>query len=155
MKEALSQAMNWINERLAVGDINDAMNHGELRRQGVSGVLSLNDFPTFIAGMGFEWYRVQLLDGPGNKPEDLAKAIEVLDDLLGRHRTLLHCASGVSRAPFVAAAYIASKQGLPFDDALAEVSRHRRIANPDPAMFRLWQEYQEYSRNGNGHKPAE
>ncbi|MDO8532872.1 MAG: dual specificity protein phosphatase [Dehalococcoidia bacterium] len=148
--------MNWINERLAVGEINDAMNHEELKRQGIAGVLGLNDFPTFIPGMGFDWHRVQLHDGPGNKPADLARALDVLDDLLDRHRTLLHCASGVSRAPFVAAAYLATKEGLTLDEALAAVTRKRPIANPDPALFHLWREYQTYRENGNGngHKPT-
>jgi len=154
-----ASTLHWINERLAVGEINDAMNQEELKRQGIAGVLSLNDFPTFIPGMGFDWHRVQLYDGPGNKPADLARALEVLDDLVEKHRTLLHCASGVSRAPFVAAAHLATKHGLSFDDALAEVTRKRPIANPDPALFRLWQEYQTYRQNGNGngngHNPTE
>ncbi len=133
--------MDWITDQIAVGNIDDALAPGRLREQGITAVLGLNDFPTFIAGSGFEWRRVTLIDGPGNQVDDVRKALATLDVFLDHgHRILVHCTEGVSRAPFVTSCHLANLNGWELEQAIEYVAARRRIANPHPALRLLWNE---------------
>jgi len=132
--------MDWITGQIAIGDIDDALNHEALRTEGITAVLGLNHFPTFIEGSGFEWRRVELLDGGGNALSDLRRALDTLDAfLLGGHRVLVHCTEGVSRAPFVIACHLAATRRWELDEALTFVTARRTIANPHPQLRPLWE----------------
>jgi histidinol-phosphate aminotransferase len=133
--------MDWITEHLAIGNIDDALSLETLRAAGITAVLGLNDFPTFLAGSGFEWRRVRLIDGPGNSSSEIMDALEALDGFLtAGHRVLVHCTEGVSRAPFVTACYLARQNGWEIEAALEYISQHRTIANPHPELRLLWQD---------------
>ena len=127
----------WITDRLAVGAIEDAMRPQRLLRAGIGGVLALNRFPSLTHVPALEWVRVTLIDGAGNQPDVILGAIEALEALLRRHRVLVHCDEGLSRAPFVAACSLARQDGLSFDEALALVTRRHPAARIDPALLAL------------------
>lgn len=139
--------MDWVTPELAVGSIDDALAPWRLHADGISAVLALNDFPTFLEGSGFHWRRVLLMDGEGNPPERVLEAVAALEELLADgHSVLVQCAEGVSRAPFVVACLLARRRGWELDEAIAFVVSRRPIANPHPALCRLWSRMQETSR---------
>lgn len=129
--------MDWILPGLAIGNIEDAMGHDDLQREGVRSVLTLNDFPN-LRGRGFHWHRVFLHDGPGNAAETL---IEAVDHLERMHReeppVLVHCAEGKSRSALVVALYVARTTGLALEDAFAVVKAQRRQAAVDDVLWAL------------------
>ena len=60
--------MDWIEDDLAIGNLDDALAYDRLREAGIASVLTLNDFPS-RPRPGFEWRCEPLRDGPGNTPE--------------------------------------------------------------------------------------
>jgi histidinol-phosphate aminotransferase len=141
--------MDWITEQIAIGNIDDALSAEGLRGAGISAVLGLNDFPTFLDGSGFEWRRVMLIDGRGNTSADVLSALQALEGFLADgHRVLVHCTEGVSRAPFVTACHLARRNAWQFEAALAYVRARRSIANPHPELRLLWQELSAIATTG-------
>ncbi len=140
--------MDWITESIAIGNIDDAMHRRALSGAGISAVLGLNEYPTFLDEWGFAWRRVQLVDGPGNSADVVRSALDVLDEfLLNGHRVLVHCTEGVSRAPFVIACHLAMNNDWDFDRALTFIAGKRTVANPHPALRSLWPVVNTYPRN--------
>ncbi|MBI2871642.1 MAG: dual specificity protein phosphatase family protein [Chloroflexi bacterium] len=117
--------MDWITKDIAVGAIEDALDYRGLRARGITGVLCLNGFPTFLALEGFAWRLVEMVDGMGNPPQALAWALAELRELARSHRVLVHCSEGVSRSPFVVACHLAMSRGIPLEEGI-EMVRQRR-----------------------------
>lgn len=77
-----------------------------------------------------------LNDGPGNSAETIAEVVRTVDCFAREGKVLVHCASGVSRSPFVLALYFAWRRGLDFEDAVEVVARGRsRPLNIDPGLL--------------------
>lgn len=77
-------------------------------------------------------------DGPENRWEDFAAAIETARDLYRESPpVLVNCTAGVSRSTTVIATTLAAEEGRPFRDALAAVQRVRPVATPHPALHEL------------------
>jgi protein-tyrosine phosphatase len=129
--------VDWILPDIAVGSIEDAMAHEMLRSEGIQSVLTVNDFPT-LSGMGFNWRRVSLIDGPGNAPGEVTAAVEALEEL---HRTapavLVHCAEGKSRSVLIVSLYIARLRRVPLPEAFELVKRSRTEAAVDHELWKL------------------
>ena len=130
--------MDWINQQIAIGDIDDAMRRTKLEIAGITAVLSLNWFPSFLPSDGFSWHHMPLIDGPGNQPSSLRAALETLHSLVSSgHKVLVHCAAGTSRSPFVVACYLAPYQGFQFNEALELVAEKRTFVAVNPALLLL------------------
>lgn len=143
--------MDWITERIAIGNIEDVLDYEGLSERGVTGILCLNGFPGFVAHLGlFDWRLVELIDGPGNPPELLRDALANLRELAESHeRTLVHCAEGVSRSPFVVACYLAERNGHDLAAAIELVEQKRSDTIVSSQLLPLWEEYQKLSRDGS------
>jgi hypothetical protein len=129
--------MDWIEDGLAIGNIEDAMGHDRLRWEGVRSILTLNGFPD-LQHTPFVWHSMPLHDGPGNRPSRVWAAVERLADLHGNHAAVMvHCAEGKSRAVLVTTLYLARRDALSFDTAYARVLAARPIACIDNALRRL------------------
>ena len=129
--------MDWITDRVAIGNIEDAMDAEALRTAGVTGVLCLNGFPHSPRAQGFAWINVTLIDGPGNSIEEIRAAVQSLEELVASHRVLVHCAEGLSRSALVVACYLADLHAIPLDEAVAHVQRYRTRAEIDRALMAL------------------
>ena len=131
--------MDWITPRVAIGDLDDAVNLPNLRKAGVTAILCLNGFPTFPRFEGFTWCQVPLRDGEGNQPSQVRAAVESIDRLVkADHRILVHCDAGASRAPFVGAVYLATYCGLGFRQALSLVAERRSATDINPPLLALY-----------------
>jgi protein-tyrosine phosphatase len=66
--------------------------------------------------------RMPLIDGPGNPPWLLRAAVDLVAGLLRSNTpTLVCCGAGMSRSPCIAAAAIASVNGIAADEGLRAV----------------------------------
>lgn len=88
--------MNWIDDYLAVGDVEDAKNHTMLRLNNI--VLSI-DVRCVFGGEFEAWAPI---------PDRVWKLVHGLRIMTMRHgfKTLIHCHGGIDRAPFIAMLYI-------------------------------------------------
>jgi protein-tyrosine phosphatase len=84
--------------------------------------------------VGIAYARLPFPDGvdlPADFDGRLDRALAWVDaQVRAGRRTLIHCHAGVSRSPFVAAAYVLPRVGNDPDAALSLVRRRRSAANP-------------------------
>jgi Dual specificity phosphatase, catalytic domain len=123
--------VDWINDQVAIGDHAEARDAGLLRQQGVRSVLSLDGS---LAPADAEGLRVaavvafDLIDGAGNEPGALGRAVAALEGLLRDHPpVLVHCHAGRSRSVVVVAALLARTLRLGPAEAVARVAARRVV----------------------------
>lgn len=127
--------MDWIEEGLAIGNLDDALAHDQLRDEGIASVLTLSEFPT-RPRPGFEWRCEPMRDGGGNSHERFALALEHLATLHTHHASVLvHCAEGKSRSVVIVALHLARTRAWDAEDALDHVSTQRPAALPDHLLW--------------------
>ena len=129
--------MDWITERIAIGNIEDAMDVQALRAAGITGVLCLNGFPQEARWHGLAWVGITLIDGHGNSIDDFTAAVQALRDLHEEHRVMVHCMEGLSRSALVVACYLAEERAITLDEAIDEVTRRRTRASIDHGLRSL------------------
>lgn len=127
--------MDWIENDLAIGNLDDAIAYDRLRDAGIASVLTLNEFPS-RPRPGFEWRCEPMRDGPGNTPERFTLALAHLATLHANHPgVLVHCAEGKSRSVVIVALHLARLRGWTPEAALAHVSERRPVALPDDLLW--------------------
>lgn len=137
--------MDWITDRIAIGNIDDARRLDQLQAAGFAGILSLNGWPNSAANThGLTWRCVELIDGVGNEVDRLHSAVEHLHELHEIGPVLVHCMEGVSRSPLVVASYLADIAGRPFAECLAEVAVLRAGVTVQPGLIDLRAAYEGY-----------
>ena len=130
--------MDWITTHVALGDIDDAVHIEILRKVGVTAILCLNGFPSFPRYEGFVWHSVELIDGPGNEPSALVRAIDTIAALVSQgHKVLVHCAYGTSRSPFVVTCYLETFERLEMTQAMDLVMAKRPFTLIHEALLDL------------------
>lgn len=148
--------MDFITNRLAIGNSNDARNVEMLFSKGIGGLLNvaidldISHFQSSSGGCGLsttsshkfplEYQKVGMIDGAGNDKTVLIAALYMLDNLLSRHdKVMVHCHAGVSRSSIVVASYLVHRRGiaLDIDKAVEIVRRKRKGAGPNPALIKL------------------
>ncbi|KAK3249956.1 hypothetical protein CYMTET_40642 [Cymbomonas tetramitiformis] len=90
------------------------------------------------------WLQVDVADHPGeNLLKVMPKCFEFIDRALSSEETagpssgiLIHCASGVSRSVSICCAYLMTKKGMRYDEALAAVQENRPRGRPNPGFAR-------------------
>ena len=123
--------MDWITDRVAIGDHAEARDAGLLSRQGIRSVLSLDGSltPNDAEGLGVAAVvAFDLIDGDGNAPGALGLAVSALEGLLRAHApVLVHCHAGRSRSVVVVAGFLARTLRLRAEEALARVAARRVV----------------------------
>jgi atypical dual specificity phosphatase len=134
---AQERAVDWITDKIAIGNIEDAMDISALREAGISGILCLNGFPNRPDQQGVTWVGAPIIDGPGNDLRDIQAAVAHLDRLCHEHRVLVHCAEGLSRSAFIVACYLSAKHNMSLATAISKVEEKRRRACIDKGLLAL------------------
>ena len=144
--------LDIVNGKLLVGSRpEDARDVEQLKRLGVSGVLSLQS-DSDLSRTGLSWaalWRLQVERGlevhrhsivdfnPQDLIQNLEQAVDLLEDLTSRHeRVYVHCTAGVNRSPTICIAWLFMRQGRTVDAAIEEVLRRRTVAQPYPQVIR-------------------
>lgn len=129
--------MDLVVDSIAVGSFLEAGNAELLARHGITGLLCLaKDRMQAKPPAGVEKDSWPLVDGEGNKRSDVDGALRKLDRLLGRHaRVLVHCNAGTSRSCALVAVWLARRERLTLDEALAQVAAKRPSQAVSPGLL--------------------
>ncbi|WP_299409479.1 dual specificity protein phosphatase [Acaryochloris sp. IP29b_bin.148] len=149
----MPKRFSWIiPNQLAVGSFpHQTSSASQLRREGITAVLCLNEedeqpVPNDIQN-GFLWKRVPIPDGfTGGVPseEQFDDALKILNRWQRKgHIVYVHCLAGVGRSASVCCLYVAQKQGLALEDAIAFVKEQHHYASPDKNQVQVMQAYLE------------
>jgi protein-tyrosine phosphatase len=132
--------MNWITERIAIGNYLEAQDSELLGRHGFRSILSLDGSLTTEDAAHLNLNRLvtfQLIDGAGNDPRVIQRAVESLGDMVESHPPVfVHCHAGRSRSVIIVAGHLVQVLGIDVDEAIAQVMS-KREANIAPALREL------------------
>jgi len=142
--------MNWITDRIAIGNCFDAQSKALLTLHGFRSALSLDGalsvWQPSELGLA-EIAVVQMVDGPGNDLATYRRAVETLARLVESHPpTLVQCHAGRSRSPIVVAGYLVRTRDLDPVQAIGEVAAKRDINISDGLehlLHRYWWDVRE------------
>ena len=125
-REGLNSGLRNIGERgmaevlpgLFIGSAKDSVNLEELRRNGITHVVSVHD----AAKKEFRELRYLILHLPDSDHQNMTKYIREVNDFihsarLGNGRVLVHCIHGISRSPFFLLAYLLSTCNASLEEA--------------------------------------
>ncbi|MDA1193022.1 MAG: dual specificity protein phosphatase [Candidatus Poribacteria bacterium] len=141
--------VDFITDRIAIGNWREASDIDLLRDEGVTAVLNVAYnidlmFPEARDENAYavEYHKVGLIDGMGNHATTLLAAVLTLHQLLDRHeRVIVHCQAGISRSVTVVTMYLAGLNDTSFHTTLADVKRKRHPALISHAIqLRDWRE---------------
>lgn len=124
--------MDWITNRIAIGNYLEAADRGLLMRHGIRSALSLDGTlkGTDPSELGLQRIEcVALDDSAGNDLRVFRRAVDALIDLVGEcPPVLVQCHAGRSRSPTVVAGYFVVVEGRRPEDALRRVGEKRDLA---------------------------
>jgi len=116
--------MDYIIERLAVGDINDARN---VSRE-ITALLNCSDeHDTFREGIAY--LKIPLVDFQPIDPAYIPRAVAWIKEVIVDHKVLVHCNAGIGRSPSIVVCYLC-EVGFGFEEAVRLVKARRLDAVP-------------------------
>ena len=135
---------NEIVPNLFVGDIASAYNKKELKKIGVTHVLTAILGVSPIFPNEFTYKNVPIRDIPGESidvyfkqsNEYISKAIN------GGGKVLVHCICGVSRSATLVAAYLMKEHGMSCDQAVELLQKRRTCVEPNEGFRKQLEEFQ-------------
>ena len=144
--------MHLINDNIAVGNAHDAERPVRLMTA-ILNVAAENqiDPPT---GRVYAW--IPFREFAEADPTLLKEAIEWLEQHEKNHRLMVCCRAGMGRSVSVAIAYLCVIKGVPYQDAVKEVTARRPGATPLPNLegtIRLVRDLREKRNGGHAGTP--
>src|SRR5437868_2825673 len=114
--------MDWITEKIAIGNFVDATNCDLLQQHAFRSILCLDSRVPPPKIDGIARHVIHLIDEPGDQIETLRRAVATLQQLLlTASPVLVHCYAGRSRSVIVLAAYFMRTTNCSPEDAIAQV----------------------------------
>ncbi len=130
--------MDDVADGLFVGTLADAGDWERVRESGIEVIVSLTHgdpeggFPPSATVRNHP-----MTDGPQNERAAFEAAVSAVRDGLDAGETLLvHCRSGASRSPAVAATALALERATDLETAFQQVVTRRDAVDPHPALVR-------------------
>ncbi len=124
--------MDSITDEIWIGNFIDAQDCKALYECGIHSILCLDGC---LRGrnaeeLGVERIEVvELIDGRGNRPEIVLRAVGMLKQLKGDHApVLVHCHAGQSRSAAIVCKYFMKEEGNSLADAMKRITAKRRVA---------------------------
>lgn len=115
--------MDWITDQIAIGNFKDALE----KCSKVDAVLCLRE-DCCEERDDIDAFCYPLVDGPGNRQEDIEEAIQTIADIVGDgEKILVHCHAGRSRSVCVVAAYFVKFHGMLPHQAISFIASKRDI----------------------------
>ena len=116
--------MDWITEKIAVGSCIDAIEH----EKDVHAILCLKPECCDEGNTSVDVLCIPLIDGPGNREEDVVAAMQFIHDVVcSDEKVLVHCHAGRSRSICIVAAYLMKFEYYTQAQALSHIQRKREI----------------------------
>ncbi len=124
--------MDRITETIWIGNSDEAKDRESLRLAGIRSTLCLDGC---MRGVGAEEVGVdrvevvELIDGPGNRPEVFLRAVRLVRELAGKHPpVLVHCYAGRSRSAAVVCKHFMRDEGNDLVGAMRRITCKRKVA---------------------------
>jgi protein-tyrosine phosphatase len=116
--------MDFILERLAIGDIHDA---NDLSK-GITAILNCTEEHD-TSREGIPYLKIPLIDFQPINPEYIPRAIRWIKEVIADHTLLVHCNAGIGRSPSIVVCYLC-EIGFGFQEAVRLVKTKRPDALP-------------------------
>lgn len=143
-KQTIMSAIKALNNRVFLGNEDDAKNLDLLQSYAITHIISLTN--AVYHTDKFSYYPINIDDSPlGNLYQYFEPCVEFINDALkdpNGQNILVHCAAGVSRSASIVIAYLMSSQRLDYDTALGQVKVDRHFICPNAGFvlqLRQWQ----------------
>jgi protein-tyrosine phosphatase len=127
--------MTRIWERLWVGGLTDAERLAKGNPNGIDTVISLCAECVSTKRHGVNYVRIPIVDAEPIPRIQFDAVMDALYENLKWGTVLLHCGVGLSRAPSLAAGWMAVIGYKTLDDAIAEIESLREIIQPSKTLF--------------------
>ncbi len=132
--------LSRVMQRLYVGGQQSRRGLRKMRETGIEAVVNMreesDDAARRRAGEHYLW--LPTTDDAPPTLEDLEKGVDFIEGHVCAGRGVyVHCASGVGRAPTMAAAYLVSKQGLSPQEAWEKIRESRPFIRPTPPQIEV------------------
>ena len=75
------------------------------------------------------------------KIDDITKALDILEELIGKGPVLVHCYAGIERSPLICIAWLIKNKSLDINDALRYLMEVNPGTNPLPKQINLLKEF--------------
>jgi protein-tyrosine phosphatase len=121
-------------DRLFLGSLLDAERLAKANSLGISAVISLSETGPCNTRCGIHYIHVPVDDAQPIPADQFTAIMRAISDNIRRGKLLIHCGSGVSRAPVITAAWMHLTGYKHFDAALEEIAELRPFINPS-AIF--------------------
>jgi protein-tyrosine phosphatase len=127
--------MTRVWERLYVGDRNDAERLGQSNPAGITSIVSLCEEKVPRRNFAINYVHLPIADAKPMRVGQFDAVIEALTENIRWGTVLIHCDSGVSRAPILAAAWMHVVGYKNVDAALEEIAGLRPIIAPSKTLL--------------------
>jgi protein-tyrosine phosphatase len=121
-------------ERLYIGGLADAEKLAEGNPHRITTVVSLSEIPVESKLRGINYLNLPIEDGEPVPVRQFDAIMDAIDENIRWGTVLLHCASGMSRAPSFTAAWMASVGYKNLDAALADIRKVRPFILPSEIL---------------------
>lgn len=127
--------MTQVWERLFIGGLADAEELAENNPHGVSTVISLSEIPVESKNRGINYLHLPIEDDERVPVREFDRILDALYENIRWGRVLLHCSQGMSRAPSLAASYLAAVGYKNIDAAIYEIRKARPFIHPSNILL--------------------
>ncbi len=133
--------MDFIIDRLAIGDLTDAKNAPMLLECGISAILNVAKEAHLEPDNNyFDYYKVSIDDGQAMDLSHLSEAVDFIHSRIRQGKVLVHCLMGVSRSSTIVLCYL-HECGFSLREAMNLIKKKRPEAQPHIALYNSVREY--------------
>ena len=122
-------------ERLYVGGHNDAEGLAKSNPLGITTVVSLCEQEVIRRSSGVNYRHFPVEDATPLEAASFDAIMDAISDSVRQGSVLLHCGSGMSRAPILVAAWMNVAGYKNIDEALEEIAEARPIITPSKILL--------------------
>ncbi|WP_372368315.1 dual specificity protein phosphatase family protein [Candidatus Uabimicrobium sp. HlEnr_7] len=120
--------MNWITDKIAIGNHIDAQNKKLLQEHNMKSILGLDGKKRKKINDIEDSEVFNFIDGYGNSIQLFTRAVDTLADFIENNSpVLVYCHAGRSRSPSIVAGYFIKYQNMDVDKAVNLISKKRQI----------------------------
>ncbi len=133
--------MDFILDRLAIGDLSDAKNEQILKDSGITAILNVAQEAYPEPNLDdFDYYKVNIDDGQAMDLSHIGDAVDFIHSRIRHGKVLVHCLMGISRSSTILLCYL-HECGFSLRSAMNLIKKKRPDAQPHIALYNSVQEY--------------
>ncbi len=133
--------MDFILDRLAIGDLSDAKNEQILKDSGITAILNVAQEAYPEPNLDcFDYYKVNIDDGQAMDLSHIGDAVDFIHSRIRHGKVLVHCLMGISRSSTILLCYL-HECGFSLRNAMNLIKKKRPDAQPHIALYNSVQEY--------------